>query len=86
MRVYTKRLGEEPDFDDPLILTAGRNGLTVKSAIMQIHKDLLNEFAYAAVWGRSVKFSPQKVGLHQMLYDEDVIQIYKKVMKKSGNK
>jgi len=58
VRVYTKRKGEEPDFDDPLILTVGRNGLTVKSAIMQIHKDLLTEFSYAAVWGRSVKFSP----------------------------
>jgi len=33
VRVYTKRKGEMPDFEEPLILTAGRGGLTVKSAI-----------------------------------------------------
>ena len=86
VRVYTKRRGEQPDFKEPLILTRGRDGLTVKGAIMQIHRSLLDEFSYAAVWGRSVKFSPQKVGLSQELIDEDVIQIYKKVSKKSeGN-
>ena len=34
VRIYTKRQGEAPDFEDPLFLTAGRGGLTVKSAIM----------------------------------------------------
>jgi len=53
---------------------------------MQIHRSLLDDFSYAAVWGRSVKYSPQKVGLSQELFDEDVLQIYKKVTKKSeGN-
>lgn len=83
VRIYTKRRGEAPDFSDPLFLTVGRHGLTVKSAIMQIHRDLLNEFGYALVWGRSCKFSPMKCSLNQELCDEDVIQIYKKVTKKS---
>ena len=73
VRVYTKRRGEQPDFKEPLILTRGRDGLTVRSAIMQIHRSLLDEFSFATVWGRSVKFSPQKVGLGQELFDEDVI-------------
>jgi ribosome-interacting GTPase 1 len=34
VRVYTKKRGHPPDFSDPLILTAGRHGVTVKSAIM----------------------------------------------------
>ena len=72
-----------PDFEEPIFLTMGRAGLTVRSAIMQIHKDLLGEFGYAMVWGRSCKFSPMKCGLTQTLCDEDVIQIYKKVSKKS---
>jgi len=25
---------------------------------MQIHRDFVNEFSHAFVWGRSVKFSP----------------------------
>jgi len=73
VRIYTKKRGEAPDFSDPLFLTAGRNGLTVRSAIMQIHRDLLNEFGYAMVWGRSCKFSPMKCSLNQELCDEDVI-------------
>lgn len=44
VRVYTKKRGALPDFSDPLILTHGRHGCTVKAAIMQIHKvrDLLH--------------------------------------------
>ena len=34
VRVYTKKKGNYPDFSDPLILTQGRHGCTVKSAIM----------------------------------------------------
>jgi len=79
VRVYTKRKGSAPDFLDPIIMTKARHGLTVKSCILGIHKDLLNEFHYAYVWGRSVKFSPQKVGMTQELFDEDVIQIVKKM-------
>ena len=38
VRIYTKKKGCQPDFADPLILTMGRDGVTVKSAIMQIHR------------------------------------------------
>jgi len=31
VRVYTKRRGCPPDFNDPLVLTHDRNGCTVKS-------------------------------------------------------
>lgn len=34
VRIYTKKKGCPPDFSDPLILTQGRDGVTVKSAIM----------------------------------------------------
>lgn len=44
---------------------------------MQIHKDFIKEFSHAMVWGRSVKFNPQRVGISHTLMDEDVIQIYK---------
>lgn len=58
VRVYTKKKGCQPDFTDPLILTQGRNGTTVRAAIMQIHKSLLKDLNYAFVWGKSVKYSP----------------------------
>ena len=45
---------------------------------MQIHKALLKDFNYSFVWGKSVKYSPQKCGLNHELCDEDVVQIVKK--------
>ena len=78
VRVYTKPRGKKPDFDDPLILTEGRHGVTIESACTQIHRSLLQSFDYAMVWGTSVKHTPQRVGLAHTLHDEDVIQIVKK--------
>lgn len=44
VRVYTKKKGSPPDLKEPLILTRGRGGFTVKGAIMQIHRNLLKNF------------------------------------------
>jgi len=76
-RVYTKKHGCQPDFGDPLILLKSRHGITVKSCLMQIHRDFLKEFSHAVVWGRSAKFQPQRVGLNHVLEDEDVIELFK---------
>ena len=48
------------------------------AAIKQIHRDLVNSTKSAIVWGKSVKYSPQKCGLDHVLADEDVLQILKK--------
>jgi len=77
-RVYTKRRGEAPDFAEPVVLTAGRHGVSVESLCTQIHRSLVADFKYAIVWGASTKHSPQHVGLAHMLEDEDVVQIMKK--------
>jgi len=79
VRVYTKKRGEPPDFGDALIMRAGA---TVESICRTVHRDLVKEFRYANVWGRSTKHAPQRVGLAHLMSDEDVIQI----VKKSSNK
>lgn len=81
VRVYTKRKGEHPDFTEPVILTKARGGYTVKHAVLQLHKSILDEFSSCMVWGKSVKFSPMHCGLTHELCDEDVIQIMKKTLK-----
>lgn len=63
---------------DPVILSSTRNGKTVKAAVIGIHRSLLAEFGGAIIWGKSVRHSPQKVGLDHILEDEDVMQIIKK--------
>lgn len=74
-RIYTKKHGEAPDFDGPMIV---KPGVTVKDICKMLHKDLTTNFKYALVWGRSAKHGPQVVGLDHVLADEDVIQIVKK--------
>lgn len=52
-----------------------RKGSTVKHFCHVLHRDLVNKFKYAFVWGTSAKHMPQRVGLSHMVADEDVIQI-----------
>lgn len=75
VRVYTKKRGERPDFDGGLIL---RRGCTVEHVCHVIHRLLTQQFKYALVWGTSVKYSPQRVGLNHTMQHDDVIQIVKK--------
>ncbi|KAJ1919125.1 Ribosome-interacting GTPase 2 [Mycoemilia scoparia] len=75
LRVYTKRHGEYPDFNEGLII---RDGATVEHACHTIHRSLAEQFRYALVWGKSAKHTPQRVGLSHVLNNEDVVQIVKK--------
>ncbi|CAF4537025.1 unnamed protein product [Rotaria magnacalcarata] len=75
IRVYTKKRGEKPDFEDGLIV---RNGTTVEHVCRMVHRTLVDQFKYALAWGTSVKFSPQRVGLSHVLQNEDVICLVKK--------
>eukprot|EP00924_Labyrinthula_sp_SR-Ha-C_P008379 maker-scaffold_11-snap-gene-11.32-mRNA-1 protein AED:0.03 eAED:0.03 QI:54/1/1/1/0.66/0.5/4/214/408 len=78
VRIYTKPKGQKPDFSEPVILTKDRHGCSVKSACVQVHRGLLDDFNFAYVWGVSTKHQPQVVGLNHELMDEDVVQIVKK--------
>jgi len=77
IRVYTKKPGEPPDLEPDNALILRRNS-SVEHACHSIHRTLVANFRCAIVWGTSTKFSPQRVGLHHILHDEDVIQIVKK--------
>ncbi|KAF8563411.1 hypothetical protein P879_09894 [Paragonimus westermani] len=75
IQVYTKKRGERPDLEQGLIL---RNGCTVEHVCHMVHRSLVSQFKCALVWGTSVKFSPQHVGLNHTMHQHDVIQIIKK--------
>jgi len=78
VRVYTKKKGHPPDFEAPIVLRKHKGGFTIAAACKQIHRDLASDFKEGIVWGKSVKYSPQKVGLSHVLADEDVVQIMKR--------
>eukprot|EP01063_Lacrimia_lanifica_P019820 TRINITY_DN27232_c0_g1_i1.p1 TRINITY_DN27232_c0_g1~~TRINITY_DN27232_c0_g1_i1.p1 ORF type:complete len:396 (+),score=151.05 TRINITY_DN27232_c0_g1_i1:75-1262(+) len=78
VRVYTKKKGMPPDFGQPFVL---KRGDTIETVCRRIHKDILERFRYALVWGTSTKHPSQCCGMDHPLEDEDVIQI----VVKTGN-
>ena len=74
IRIYMRPKGEETDYKEPLI---AREGDTVEDICNKLHRRLKREFRYGLVWGKSVKFGGQRVGLSHILVDEDVLTIIK---------
>ncbi|MCJ7760796.1 TGS domain-containing protein, partial [Candidatus Bathyarchaeota archaeon] len=72
IRIYLKPRNGEPDFKEPLILTAGS---TVSHVCAKIHRKFAEEAKYALVSGTSVKFSPQRVRMDHVIHDRDIVTI-----------
>jgi ribosome-interacting GTPase 1 len=77
-RIFTKRKGQQPDLNDPVVLSKLRKGTTVKSLCMNVSSQMLRDFNFALVWGKSAKHAPQRCGLSHPLRDEDVVQVVTK--------
>ena len=75
IRIYMRPKGGETDFKEPLI---AREGDTVEDVCNKLHRHMKKQFRYGMVWGKSVKFGGQRVGLNHILFDEDVLTIIKK--------
>ncbi|PWN51914.1 P-loop containing nucleoside triphosphate hydrolase protein [Violaceomyces palustris] len=75
-RIYTKKRGEKPDLNDPLVV---REGATIEAVCHQVHRSLVEKFKYAVVYGKSSKFSGgQKVGLNHKVAPDDVVTLFTK--------
>ncbi|KAI8019334.1 Developmentally-regulated G-protein 2 [Camellia lanceoleosa] len=86
VRVYTKPQGQQPDFADPVVLSADRGGCSVEDFCDHIHRSLVKEVKYVLVWGISARHYPQHCGLGHVLQDEDVVQIVKKKEREDGGR
>ncbi len=73
IRVYLKPPGGKANMDEPMVL---RRGAKVEDVCRRLHRDFLENFRYAKVWGKSVKFNGQRVGLDHILEDGDILTIY----------
>jgi small GTP-binding protein len=72
IRIYLKPQGRKADYEEPLIV---RKESTIEEVALRLHRDFVRNFRQARVWGSSVKFPGQKVGLDHHLEDEDVLRI-----------
>jgi len=73
IRLYCKETGKKADLDVPLIM---KKGTTIKGMCDKLHRDFVNKFKYAKVWGKSAKFPGQKFMLNHKLIDGDVVEIH----------
>ncbi|MFW9991685.1 MAG: GTPase [Candidatus Odinarchaeota archaeon] len=72
VRVFTRTEGGHVA-DKPLVVS---QGATIKAVIEYVSKKMLKTFRFARVYGSSVKFSGERVGLDHVLNDMDQVTIY----------
>ncbi len=72
IRIYMKPRGEEADYQEPMIV---QHGSTVIDVCDKVHRNFRKGFRYGYVWGKSVKFKGQRVGMDHTLSDGDVLTI-----------
>ncbi len=72
IRIYTKAPGEDPE-REPLVL--GR-GSVVRDVAKSLHRRFVVNFRFARVWGSSVNFGGEMVGLDHVLEDGDTVEVH----------
>ncbi len=74
MRVYCKQIGKKADMDVPLIM---KKGSTLKDMCNKLHKDFVEKFRFAKIWGTSVKFNAQPIQkLKHVIQDKDIVELH----------
>ena len=73
INVYLKEFNKKADMEEPLIMW---QGCTLKDLCLKLHKDFVDKFKFAKVWGHSSKFPGQKiVKLDHVLQDKDIVEL-----------
>jgi small GTP-binding protein len=74
IRIFLKEIGKKPDLKEPLIMF--RN-CTIKDICEKLHKDFVNNFRYARLWGKSAKFDAQIFNkMNKTLQDKDILELH----------
>ena len=74
IKVYTKQPGKNKDFP-PVAL---KTNSTLKDLAIKVHKDFIEKFNFARIWGKSIKHQGTKVSLEHILKDEDIVEFHTK--------
>jgi hypothetical protein len=74
IRIYLKEVNKKPDMEVPLIMFKGS---TIKDVCLKLHRDFVDKFKFARVWGKSAKFDGQIFRrLEKELQDEDILELH----------
>ncbi len=72
IRIFMKPTGAPPDLENPLVI---KRDSKIADVCSTIHRDFVEKFRYARIWGKSAKYGGQRVGLSHVLADGDVVSI-----------
>ncbi len=72
IRVYTKARGKAPEHNAPFVL---KKGSTVEDLAGKIHKEFVEKFRFAKVWGVGV-YDGQMIQRDHVLQDGDVVELH----------
>lgn len=73
VRIYTKEPNASRASPEPFVV---KSGTTTGQLSRQIHSSLFHQFRYARVWGKSVSYPGERVGIGHVLLDGDVVEIH----------
>jgi small GTP-binding protein len=72
--IYLKEINQKPDMKEPLIMFTG---CTVKDVCNKLHRNFINRFRFARIWGKTSKFPGQSIiRMDKELHDKDIIEIH----------
>ena len=72
IRIYLKEFNKKADMDEPLIMWQGS---TLRDLCLKLHKDFVDKFKFAKIWGSS-RFPGQHITkLSYELKDKDIVEL-----------
>ena len=75
IRIYTKEPNKKDASPRPFTI---KKGSTVFDLAKRIHSDFYEQFSFAKIWSKRLRFSPQKVGGTFELQDGDTVELHVK--------
>jgi len=73
IRTYLKEYNQKADMEEPMIMW---EGATLRDLCSKLHKDFVDKFKFAKIWGKSSKYPGQKLlKLSHVIMDEDIIEL-----------
>lgn len=74
IRIFLKEVNKKADMEEPLIMF---KGCTIRDVCLKLHRDFVDKFKFARVWGKSAKFDAQVFRkLDKVLLDNDVLELH----------
>lgn len=73
IRIYLKEFNKKADMEEPLIIW---EGATLRKLCLKLHKDFVDKFRSARIWGKSVRFQGMRIlKLEHKLEDKDIVEL-----------